>query len=118
MAARERRDLQGRHRHDRHGRRVGRRGHVRARLDPLGRSRHSGNPGFSSKIKAAVSVSGGTPTNDDIDAGDAPTIFLHGTGTRSSRTEWAVQNAAAMYNLGILTVLEPIEGAGQRTRAD
>jgi hypothetical protein len=25
---------------------------------------------------------------------------------------WAVQNAAAMYNLGIFTVLEPIEGAG------
>ena len=29
-----------------------------------------------------------------------------------------VQNAAAMYNLGILTVLEPIEGAGHGLAAD
>ena len=78
----------------------------------------SGNPGFSSKIKAAVSVSGGTPTNDDIDAGDAPTIFLHGTVDQVVPYAWAVQNAAAMYNLGILTVLEPIEGAGHGLAAD
>jgi hypothetical protein len=32
--------------------------------------------------------------------------------------QWAVQNAAAMYNLGILTVLEPIEGAAHGLAAD
>jgi acetyl esterase/lipase len=78
----------------------------------------SGNPGYPSNIRAAVSVSGGMPTNDLIDAGDAPTLFIHGTEDRVVPYEWAVQNAAAMYNLGILTVLEPIEGAGHGLQAD
>jgi acetyl esterase/lipase len=78
----------------------------------------SGNPGHPSNIRAAVSVSGGMPTNDLIDAGDAPTLFIHGTEDRVVPFEWAVQNAAAMYNLGILTVLEPIEGAGHGLPGD
>jgi dienelactone hydrolase len=78
----------------------------------------SGNLGFSSKIRAAVSVSGGMPTNDSINAGDAPTLFLHGTKDPVVPYPWAVQNAAAMYNLGILTVLEPIEGAGHGLAGD
>jgi dipeptidyl aminopeptidase/acylaminoacyl peptidase len=78
----------------------------------------SGNPGYASSIRAAVSVSGGMPTNDLIDAGDAPTLFIHGTEDRVVPFEWAVQNAAAMYNLGILTVLEPLEGAGHGLQAD
>ena len=67
----------------------------------------SGNPGFASDIRAAVSVSGGMPTNELIDAGDAPTLFIHGTEDRVVPFAWALQNATAMYNLGILTVLEP-----------
>jgi dienelactone hydrolase len=78
----------------------------------------SGNPGFSSRIRAAVSQSGGMPTNELIDAGDSPAIFLHGTEDQVVPYAWAVQNAAAMYNLGILTVLEPIEGAGHGLAAD
>ena len=78
----------------------------------------SGNPGYPSNIRAAVSVSGGMPTNDLIDAGDAPTLFIHGTEDNVVPFEWAVQNAAAMYNLGILTVLEPLEGAGHGLQAD
>jgi predicted esterase len=78
----------------------------------------SGNPGYASSIRAAVSVSGGMPTNDLIDAGDAPTLFIHGTEDRVVPFEWAVQNAEAMYNLGILTVLEPLEGAGHGLQAD
>jgi len=78
----------------------------------------SGNPGYPSSIRAAVSVSGGMPTNDLIDAGDAPTLFIHGTEDRVVPFEWAVQNAAAMYNLGILTVLEPLDGAGHGLQAD
>ncbi|MBN1528332.1 MAG: alpha/beta hydrolase [Thermoleophilaceae bacterium] len=72
----------------------------------------SGNPGFPSSIRAAVSVSGGTPTNEWIDSGDGPAIFFHGTADRTVPYTWAVQNAGAMFNLGILTVLEPFEGAG------
>ena len=78
----------------------------------------SGNPGYPSNIRAAVSVSGGMPTNELIDAGDAPTLFVHGTEDNVVPFEWAVQNAAAMYNLGILTVLEPLEGAGHGLQAD
>jgi acetyl esterase/lipase len=78
----------------------------------------SGNPGFASDIRAAVSVSGGMPTNELIDAGDAPTMFIHGTEDRVVPFAWALQNAAAMYNLGILTVLEPLEGAAHGLPAD
>ena len=72
----------------------------------------SGNPGYPSTIRGAVSVSGGIPTNEIIDSGDAPTLFIHGTEDNVVPFDWALQNAAAMYNLGIFTVLEPIEGAG------
>jgi len=78
----------------------------------------SGNPGYPSTIRAAVSVSGGTPTNDFITKDDSPTLFIHGTEDRVVPYMWAVQNAAAMYNLGIFTVLEPIEGAGHGLQAD
>jgi acetyl esterase/lipase len=78
----------------------------------------SGHPGFPSDIRAALSVSGGTPTNELIDRDDSPTIFIHGTADQVVPYSWAVQNAAAMHNLGILTVLEPIEGAGHGLPAD
>jgi len=78
----------------------------------------SGNPGYPSNIRAAVSVSGGMPTNDLIDEGDSPTLFIHGTEDQVVPYIWAVQNAAAMYSLGIFTVLEPIEGAAHGLPAD
>jgi dienelactone hydrolase len=72
----------------------------------------SGNPGFSSAIRAAVSISGGAPTNEAIDEDDPPAIFFHGSEDTTVPFEWAVRNAAAMYGAGILTVLEVIDGAG------
>src|SRR5215218_4854139 len=78
----------------------------------------SGNPGPSSKVRAAVSVSGGAPTNDYITADDGPALFIHGTEDHVVPYQWAVLNSGAMYNLGILTVLEPIEGAGHGLAAD
>jgi dienelactone hydrolase len=72
----------------------------------------SGNPGPSSAIRAAVSLSGGAPTNEYIDRQDAPAILFHGTEDRTVPFEWAVGNAAAMYNAGVFTVLEVIDGAG------
>jgi para-nitrobenzyl esterase len=72
----------------------------------------SGNPGFSSRIGAAVSVSGGVPTNQWIDPSDSPAIFFHGTADTTVPYEWAVQNAEAMSDDGIFTVLHPFEGAG------
>ena len=101
-------------------RRLGRRGHLGARRRPTRRTPGtSGNPGFPRPSAPRVSISGGMPTNDLIDAGDAPTLFIHGTEDRVGPvSRWAVQNAAAMYNLGIFTVLEPIEGAGHGLPAD
>jgi dipeptidyl aminopeptidase/acylaminoacyl peptidase len=78
----------------------------------------SGNPGYPSNIRAAVSISGGMPTNELIDAGDAPTLFIHGTEDPVVPFGWAVQNAAKMHELGIFTVLEPIEGAGHGLAGD
>jgi para-nitrobenzyl esterase len=72
----------------------------------------SGNPGPSSAIRAAVSISGGTPTSEFITKGDAPAIFFHGTADRTVFYYWAVGNAGAMFNLGIPVVLESFEGAG------
>ena len=78
----------------------------------------SGKPGYPSDIRAAVSVSGGMPTNELIDAGDSPTLFIHGTEDRVVPFEWAVANAAKMQELGVFTVLEPIEGAGHGLPGD
>ena len=73
---------------------------------------NSGNPGFSSAFRAAVSISGGAPTNEAIDEDDSPAIFFHGSEDTTVPFEWAVRNAAAMYAAGILPVLEVIDGAG------
>jgi dipeptidyl aminopeptidase/acylaminoacyl peptidase len=78
----------------------------------------SGNPGYPSTIRGAVSVSGGVPTNELIDSGDAPTLFIHGTEDAVVPFDWALQNAAALYNAGVFTVLEPLEGAGHGLNAD
>jgi acetyl esterase/lipase len=72
----------------------------------------SGNPGFSSRVAAAVSVSGGLPTNETITPDDAPTIFFHGTADQTVFPDWALQNSAALHNNGVVTVFEPFEGAG------
>ncbi|MEA2331380.1 MAG: para-nitrobenzyl esterase [Thermoleophilaceae bacterium] len=72
----------------------------------------SGNPGHSSAIRAAVSVSGGIPTSEYIDRSDPPTLFFHGTEDPVVPFGWAINNAAAMYSLGIFTVFESIDGAG------
>jgi acetyl esterase/lipase len=72
----------------------------------------SGNPGFSSAIRGAISVSGGAPTNEAIDEDDPPAIFFHGSEDRTVPFGWAVSNAAAMYQAGIFTVLEVFDGAG------
>jgi predicted peptidase len=66
----------------------------------------SGNPGFPSTVRAAVSISGGAPTNEWIDGNDPPAIFFHGNADRTVPFNWAVSNASAMYEAGIFTVLE------------
>jgi len=72
----------------------------------------SGNPGYDSSIRAAVSYCGGLPTNDTITADDAPTIFFHGTADTTVPYAWAESNHAAFQALGVPTELHPFPGAG------
>lgn len=72
----------------------------------------SGNPGYPSAIRGAVSISGGTPSNTFINPGDAPAIFFHGTADQTVPYAWAASNAQATLAAGIATWLEPFDGAG------
>lgn len=72
----------------------------------------SGNPGFPSTVRGAVSIAGGVPTNEWINAGDAPTIFFHGTNDNTVPFEWAQSNNEAMHDAGIFTTFHAIQGAG------
>jgi fermentation-respiration switch protein FrsA (DUF1100 family) len=38
----------------------------------------SGNPGFSSRVRGAISISGGLIDRDGIKRGDAPMLLVHG----------------------------------------
>ncbi|MDQ6914707.1 MAG: carboxylesterase family protein [Actinomycetota bacterium] len=72
----------------------------------------SGNPGYSSRVGGAVSISGGLPTNDLIDSTDSPVLFFHGDQDTTVPFAWSAQNAAALLNAGVLTIWEPLAGAG------
>ncbi len=72
----------------------------------------SGNPGESSKVQSAVVLNGALPFNDTINAGDAPTIFFHGTKDSVVPYQWAVDNSNAMLQRGVLSNLVTFEGAG------
>jgi acetyl esterase/lipase len=72
----------------------------------------SGNPGPSSAVQAAVSISGGFPTTAFIGPGDAPLLLFHGTADRTVPFRWSVSNAAALDAAGVPSVLELLPGAG------
>jgi acetyl esterase/lipase len=72
----------------------------------------SGNPGYSSRVGGAVSISGGLPTNDLIDSTDSPVLFFHGDQDTTVPFPWSAQNAAALLHAGVLAVWEPLTGAG------
>jgi dipeptidyl aminopeptidase/acylaminoacyl peptidase len=63
-------------------------------------------------VRAAASISGGTPSNDYITAEDGPVIFFHGTEDHTVPYAWAVSNYQAMRSHGISSVLESFQGAG------
>jgi predicted esterase len=72
----------------------------------------SGNPGYSSTVRGVVSVSGGIPTNEWINKGDAATQFFHGTLDRTVPYAWAESNANARREAGVPYVFNAIKDAG------
>lgn len=71
----------------------------------------SGNPGYSSNVAAAVSLSGarllGAP-----DAGDAPSLLFHGTADPLVPYPWATNTVDGAHNAGLVSYLTTWDGAG------
>ena len=78
----------------------------------------SGNPGYPSSVRSAVSLCGGLPNNDTIDSGDAPTVFFHGTADRTVPYAWATSNFQALRAARVFTTLHSFEGAGHCVPAE
>lgn len=72
----------------------------------------SGNPGFRSDIRAAVSVAGGLPTSEYIGPGDAPAYFFHGTSDQTVPYAWAAGNVSAMANSDLTVGLKAYDTGG------
>jgi predicted esterase len=72
----------------------------------------SGNPGFSSKVSAWVSVSGGLPGGQSVDAGDSPGYLFSGTADTTVPYQWSVDTAHALDQAGFATVLYTEQGVG------
>lgn len=72
----------------------------------------SGNPGYSSKVRAFVSISGGVPGGLFIDRNTAPGLLFHGTKDNLVPYQWALDTAAAMRKNHVPVVLKTLRGAG------
>jgi acetyl esterase/lipase len=75
----------------------------------------SGNPGYSSKVDAAISISGalpGTFAKSFFDAADSPTLMFEGTADTVVPYPAAAQTAAEMRSAGINVVFEALQGGG------
>jgi predicted esterase len=71
-----------------------------------------GNPGYSSKVKAWVSVSGGLPGGEFVGAGDPPGYLFSGTADTTVPYQWSVDTANALSNAGGYAVLYTEPGVG------
>ncbi|MBN1527592.1 MAG: alpha/beta hydrolase [Thermoleophilaceae bacterium] len=72
----------------------------------------SGNPGYPSHLNAAISVSGGVPTNQWIDGFDSPAMFFHGTEDDTVPYAWPLLNTRAMLDNGVPALLRAFEAEG------
>jgi dienelactone hydrolase len=75
----------------------------------------SGNPGYSSKVGAAISISGGFPhsvASTYYDPSDSPILMFNGTADQVVPFQASVQTAADLYNAKVPIVFEPLQGAG------
>lgn len=73
----------------------------------------SGNPGPSSAIGAAISLSGGVPgAATYTGSGDAPALLFHGTADAVIPFGWSVETALASLGAGIYVNLQLFADAG------
>jgi acetyl esterase/lipase len=73
----------------------------------------SGNPGFSQRVQAFASISGGIIGGYFVDAPDTPAgIFFHGTADGTVPYSWSADTVEAMRALGKYPFLERYDGAG------
>jgi acetyl esterase/lipase len=72
----------------------------------------SGNPGYSNQVNAAISISGGSPTNLIFGKTDAPILFWHGTADTTVPYTWATSNVEAMIDTNLIAILRNVQGAG------
>ena len=69
----------------------------------------SGNPGWSSRVRAFVSIAGGYPGGGGFaDAGDAPGLLFHGTADRVVPWAWSAEAARALRRAGVPVTFESI----------
>ena len=74
----------------------------------------SGNPGYSSKVGAAISISGFLPHSvaSFYDPSDSPILMFNGTADPVVAYTKGVQTAGDLYNAGVAVVFETLEGGG------
>ena len=74
----------------------------------------SGNPGYSSKVGGAISISGWIPHDQAslFDPADSPILMFNGTADQSLPFSDGLQTAVDLYNAHVLVVFEPLDGGG------
>jgi len=82
--------------------------HVGANADDPG---DSGNPGYSSAVGAAVSLSGAKLLGTESE-GDAPLLMFHGTADPLVPYPWAVSTLAEARAAGLVSYLTTYQGEG------
>ena len=72
----------------------------------------SGNPGFSSKVGAAVALSGAKLVGNPQTTGDAPSLMFHGTADPLVPYQWALNTYNEAIAAGLVSYLTTYPGEG------
>jgi len=72
----------------------------------------SGNPGYSSAVRAWASISGGLPNGMFVDASDSPGLLFSGTSDHVVPYTWSLDTANSLAAADVPVVLQTLFGAG------